>query len=66
MENSRESGALAAVIIITIIVSILSGILAWNLIEPQSFWGGVGFIIMWGVFSKLGHYLAMFIAGIFS
>ena len=65
MENSRESGALGLVVIITILISIFSGVFAWNLVEPKTFWGGVGFLILWGVFSKIGHYIAMFIGAIF-
>jgi len=44
-------------------LSILSGILAWNWIELESFLGGVGFIILWGVMCKVAH---LFTAGIFS
>ncbi|MDD3893260.1 MAG: hypothetical protein PHE03_13260 [Bacteroidales bacterium] len=60
MSSSDNGGALVALMwIVTIIISIGSGILAWNWIEPESFWGAIGFLIAWGIFSKIGHFLAM-------
>jgi len=41
----------------TIALSILSGILAWDLIEPDNFLGAIGFLIVWGILSKIGHYI---------
>ena len=45
--------------IVTIVISIGSGIMAWNWIEPESFWEAIGFLILWGILSKVGHFLAM-------
>ena len=45
--------------IATIGISIGSGIMAWNWIEPESFWGAIGFLIVWGILSKIGHLIAM-------
>jgi len=60
MSSSDNGGALVALLwIVTIIISIGSGILAWNWIEPESFWGAIGFLIVWGILSKIGHFLAM-------
>lgn len=60
MSSSDNGGALVALLwIVTIIISIGSGILAWNWIEPESFWGAIGFLIAWGILSKIGHFLAM-------
>ena len=60
MSNSDSGGALVALLwIVTIAISIGSGIMAWNWIEPESFWGAIGFLILWGVLSKVGHFLAM-------
>lgn len=60
MSSSDNGGALVALMwIVTIIISIGSGILAWNWIEPESFLGAIGFLIAWGIFSKIGHFLAM-------
>lgn len=61
--NEKYSGSVALIIwLIIASVSVLSGVLAWNIIEPESFIGGIGFIIMWGVFSKAAHFIAFAIA----
>ncbi len=57
MENNSSFGAIA--LILTIVISIGSGILAWNWIEPDSFLGAIGFIIVWGILSKIGHLVAV-------
>lgn len=60
MSNSDNGGALVALLwIVTIIISIGSGVMAWNWIEPESFLGAIGFLILWGILSKVGHLLAM-------
>ena len=60
MSNSDNSGALVALMwIVTILISIGSGVMAWNWIEPESFLGAIGFLILWGILSKVGHFLAM-------
>ena len=60
MSNLNNSGAFVALLwIVTIIISIGSGVLAWNWIEPDSFFSVIGFLILWSVLSKVGHFLAM-------
>ena len=60
MSNSDNGGCLVALIwIVTTGISIGSGIMAWNWIEPDSFLGAIGFLILWGILSKVGHFLAM-------
>ena len=60
MSSPDSSGFIFALIwIITIIISIGSGIMAWNWVEPESFWGAIGFLILWGILSKIGHFLAL-------
>ncbi len=60
MSNSDNVGAFAALLwIVTILISIGSGVLAWNWIDPESFLGAIGFLIVWGILSKVGHFLAM-------
>ncbi len=60
MSNSDNGGCLIALMwIVTIAISIGSGIMAWNWIEPDSFLGAIGFLILWGILSKVGHFLAM-------
>jgi hypothetical protein len=66
MSDSSEAGCLSiAIIIITVAISIGSGMIAWNWIEPEGFWGAIVFIIAWGVLSKIGHLIAMGIAALF-
>ena len=60
MSSPDSSGFIFALIwIITIIISIGSGMMAWNWVEPESFWGALGFLILWGILSKIGHFLAL-------
>jgi len=59
MSNSNYGYLLVFVWIATIGISIGSGIMAWNWMEPENFWGAIGFLILWGILSKVGHFLAM-------
>lgn len=67
MSNTENDGALIALVwIITIFISIGSGIMAWNWIDPSSFLGAIGFLILWGILSKIGHFLAVGIIAVLS
>tara|TARA_B100000795_G_C22648230_1_gene379231 strand:- start:71 stop:280 length:210 start_codon:yes stop_codon:yes gene_type:complete len=59
MSNSNDGCLLIFLWIATIAISIGSGTMAWNWIEPESFWGAIGFLILWGILSKVGHFLAL-------
>ena len=60
MSNSDNGGSLVAVLwIATIFISIGSGVMAWNWVEPESFFGALGFLILWGILSTIGHFLAI-------
>jgi len=60
MSNSNSGGALIGLMwLVTILISIGSGVIAWNWVEPESFLGAIGFLIVWGVLSKIGHFLAV-------
>jgi hypothetical protein len=51
----------------TIAVFICSGFMAWEWTEPDSFWSAVGFLIVWGLFTKVGHFIvSLIIMGIAS
>lgn len=66
MSNSDNGGGLIVLMyLLTIAISIGSGVLAWNWIEPDSFFGAIGFLIIWAVFSKIGHFIAMGIVAVF-
>jgi hypothetical protein len=57
-QDDFNSGALVMFMWIgTIGLSIYSGMLAWDWVEPESFFGAIGFVILWGIFSKIGHFL---------
>ncbi|HOZ13418.1 MAG TPA: hypothetical protein PLH91_06515 [Tenuifilaceae bacterium] len=67
MSNSNKDNTFIVILwIITITISILSGVITWNWIEPESFLGAIGFIIAWGVCSKIGHFIAMAIVALVS
>jgi hypothetical protein len=60
MSNSDNSGFLMILLwLVSIALSIGSGILAWNWIDPQNFGGGILFIIVWGIFSAIGYFIGM-------
>ena len=66
MSNSDNGGGLLVFMyLLTIAISIASGVLAWNWIEPDSFFGAIAFLIVWAVFSKIGHFIAMGIVAAF-
>ncbi|MEE4286030.1 MAG: hypothetical protein V2I31_07770, partial [Mariniphaga sp.] len=57
---SNEGGVLVAILwIVTIVLAILSGVISWNMIEPESFIGFIGFLLVWSVLSSVGHFLAI-------
>ena len=60
MSNSDNTGVLFGLMwLVTIGISIGSGVVAWNWIEPDSFLGAIGFLIVWAILSKIGHFIAM-------
>ena len=60
MSNSDNGGVLIGLMyLVTVGISIGSGVMAWNWIEPDSFLGVIGFLIAWAILSKMGHFLAM-------
>jgi len=66
MSNTDNGGCLLAIMwLITIGISIASGIMAWNWIEPDGFFGALVFLVVWAILSRIGHFLAMMIVAIF-
>ena len=60
MSDSQNAGFFVAILwIVTVALSILSGIIAWDWVEPDCFFGFIGFLLVWGLLSKVGHFLAM-------
>jgi hypothetical protein len=67
MNNSNMAKCLAVILwIITIGISVGSGILAWDWIEPKSFWEVIRFLIVWGILSYIGHLIATGITAVIS
>ena len=67
MSNSNNGGGLVAFMwIVTVILSIVSGVIAWNWVEPEGFMEFVGFLLVWGVLSSVGHFLAMGLVAMFN
>ncbi len=65
MSNSNNGGVVVAILwILTVIFSILAGIISWNWVDPDSFGGLIGFLLIWGVLSSVGHFLAIGIVSI--
>ncbi len=49
----------------TLAICVGSGFLAWEWIEPKGFWSALVFLIVWGILTKIGHWIVMGIASIF-
>ena len=41
---------------------IMCGIWAWNWVDPDSFWGGLKFLIVWGIVDYIAHLIIMAVA----
>lgn len=68
MSNSENGGCLAFFAIVIPIAGWLgTGYMAWNWVEPESFWGAIKFLIAWGILGAIAQFLAgLIIAGIAS
>lgn len=66
--NSDNSGFVGIFMIVVYIVAwVGTGTLAWNWVEPESFWGAIKFLIVWGIFGYIAQLIGMAIfAGIAS
>ncbi len=61
MSISNNDGCLAFIMVVLPILTWLgTGYLAWNWVEPDSFWGAIKFLLAWGIFG----YIAQFIGGL--
>jgi hypothetical protein len=57
MGQNNSEGLMFFMWLGTIALSIYSGFLAWDWVQPESFFGAIGFLIVWAVFSKIAHFL---------
>lgn len=53
--SERNSSRMA--IVLSLIVSVLTGILSWNIVEPESFLGAIGFILLWSAIASIGYFI---------
>jgi hypothetical protein len=66
MSSSTTGGLLAFLIVVIYATAwLLPGYLAWNWIQPESFWGAIKFLFAWSIFGYIGQLLGgLLIAGI--
>ena len=58
LKSTKHEGLLYSA---TAAVFVGSGFLAWEWTEPNSFWSAVGFLIVWGILTKIGHFIVSLI-----
>ncbi|MCX8020433.1 MAG: hypothetical protein N2747_08080 [Chitinophagaceae bacterium] len=62
MPYSDNNGCLSlAAVAVYIAAWIGSGVLAWKLVDPDSFGGALLFLIAWGMIGAIFHFIAGFI-----
>lgn len=68
MSSSDNSGCLGIIVVIIYIAAwIGTGTMAWNWVGPDSFWGAIKFLIVWGIFGYIAQLIGgLIIAGIAS
>lgn len=68
MSSSDNSGCLGIIVVIIYIATwIGTGTMAWNWVGPDSFWGAIKFLIVWGIFGYIAQLIGgLIIAGIAS
>lgn len=58
--NNQTSTWFAGIFIwiVSISISVAAGILTWKWLNPVGFWNIILFLIIWGILSKIGHFIA--------
>jgi hypothetical protein len=54
-------GRLILLIILNIVLDVLAGIWAWNIVDPYDFWEGLLFMLLWGVFGTIVYWVCQFV-----
>ena len=66
LDNKNKHGfPIFLILLLTIGLSLVFAIIFWKWIEPESFWGILLFIALWGIVSKILHLVLMAFAAIF-
>ena len=47
-----------------LLMTIPAGIIAWNIVEPQSFWGALVFLFVWSILDYVFGFIATLLIGI--
>lgn len=66
MNDNNNFGCLAiGLIILRIALPIYAGMKSWEIIEPETFLGFVGFLILWGILTTIIQLVFIGIASLF-
>lgn len=58
--STNNGGALVTIMwILTIFFSIVAGVISWDWVDPDGIFGLIGFLLVWGILSTVGHFLAI-------
>lgn len=60
-DSSNEGCAGLLILILQVSAWLLSGVVAWNFVNPHSFGGALLFLFAWSVLGGIFHFLAMMI-----
>ena len=63
--SESKGGLVALMWILSVIFVLIAGIVSWDLIDPDGFWGFIIFLAIWSILGSLGHLMAIGIAGWF-
>jgi hypothetical protein len=59
MSDDSNAGCIAGLMLIGTVASwLLSGYLAWDWVQPQSFTSGIIFLIVWGIMGMITDFIA--------
>ncbi len=64
-DNNNEGCFFFGLIILRIGLPIYAGYKSWEIIEPENFFGFLGFLILWGVLTTIIQFVVIGIASLF-
>lgn len=64
MNSGEGTGKIIMIILSVFVISLTigSGILAWQIIHPDNFMSGVGLVLAWAIFARIGISLGIIFA----
>jgi hypothetical protein len=68
MSNDNNLGGVFIIIIFLLRIGLplYAGFKAWEMVEPESFFGFIGFLILWGIITTIIQFIAIGIISLFS